>query len=67
MNGFLGHHASLGCNKCLKKFSVTFGSPTNYSGFERSTWTLRIGVSYHRNCINFYRKGDEDRDKEVGV
>ena len=26
VNGFLGHHASLGCNKCLKKFSVTFGN-----------------------------------------
>ena len=31
VNGFLGHSASLACNKCLKVFTVTIGSPTYYS------------------------------------
>ena len=28
--GFLGHNASLGCNKCLKKFDVTFATRANF-------------------------------------
>ena len=39
--GFLGHNAILGCNKCLKRFSVDFGQPTNYSGYDRDNWVLR--------------------------
>ena len=64
----LGHNASLGCNKCIKKFSVTFGSPINYSGFERSTWTLRTGVfTLSKLYETFTERENEDRDKEVGV
>ena len=32
--GFLGHNATLGCNKCLKEFDVTFGEKTDFSGFD---------------------------------
>ena len=39
--GFLSHNASFGCNKCLKKFPVTFGQPANYSGYDRDNWELR--------------------------
>ncbi len=44
--GFLGHTASLACNKCLKKFSVTFGCPIDYSGFDRNNWDLRSVVQH---------------------
>ena len=33
--GFLSHNATLGCNKCLKKFNTSFGERTDYSGFDR--------------------------------
>ena len=44
--GFLGHNASLGCNKCLKKFEVQFGERTDYSGFDRDSWDTR-SVTQH--------------------
>lgn len=40
--GFLGHKASLGCNKCYKKFNVQFGKPTDYSGFDREIGQLDL-------------------------
>jgi len=47
--GFLGHNASLGCNKCLNKFKVSFGERTDYSGFDRDRWSLR---SIEQHCDN---------------
>ena len=35
--GFLSHNASLGCNKCLKRFGVKFGEPTDFSGYAVTT------------------------------
>ena len=51
MCGFLGHNASLGCNKCYKKFNVQFGEPTDYSGFDRENWTPR-SVEKHRQDVS---------------
>lgn len=48
--GFLGHNASLGCNKCLKKFSIRFGERTDHSGFERDSWSLR-SVEHHHDDV----------------
>ena len=48
--GFLGHHASLACNKCLKAFPVSFGQPINYSGFNRSDWTMRTSILHRQHC-----------------
>ena len=38
--GFLGHSATLGCSKCLKKFPGKIGNK-DYSGFNRSIWDKR--------------------------
>ncbi|XP_056106492.1 uncharacterized protein LOC130084975 [Rhinichthys klamathensis goyatoka] len=47
--GFVGHGALRGCNKCLKKFTKTsFGGKTDFSGFDRSTWTLRTSEEHKR-------------------
>ena len=43
--GFLGHNAAHGYNKCMKKFSVSFGNPTNYSACNRDGWPLRTDLS----------------------
>ena len=48
--GFLSHNASLGCNKCYKKFNVRFGEPTDYGGFDRENWTPRT-VEKHRQDV----------------
>ncbi|CAI8036682.1 hypothetical protein GBAR_LOCUS20531 [Geodia barretti] len=48
--GFIGHNASLACNKGFKKFPVQFGSSTDYSGYDRSTWTLRSCSMHRRHC-----------------
>ena len=49
--GFLSHNASLGCNKCYKKFKVAFGERTDYSGFDRENWPKR-SVRKHREDVN---------------
>ena len=49
--GFLGHNASFGCNKCLKKFHSSFGERTDYSGFDRENWTMRT-VEQHRKQLD---------------
>ena len=50
VSGFLGHTASLGCNKCYKKFNASFGQPCDYSGFDRNNWPLRTG-QLHRQHV----------------
>ena len=51
--GFLGHNATYGCNKCLKKFIHTRtqngGNTTDYSGFDRENWPLRTNLQHRRN------------------
>lgn len=42
--GFVGHQAYRGCSKCLKGF------PTDYSGFNRDSWTLRDSESHRQNA-----------------
>ena len=51
--GFLGHSATLGCSKCLKKFPGKVGEK-DYSGFERSQWKVRT-LNDHKSCINRIR------------
>ena len=46
--GFLSHNASLGCNKCLKRFPCNFGERTNYSGFIPEEWEQRNLEQHHR-------------------
>ena len=48
--GFLGHNAAYGCNKCMKKFLVSFGTPTDYSGCNRDTWQLRTAELHREQC-----------------
>ena len=48
--GFLGINASYGCNKCLKKFTTSFGQPTIYSGFNRDFWPSRTAEK-HREAL----------------
>ena len=49
--GFLSHNAAYGCNKCLKKFNVRFGSRGDYSGFDRENWVLRT-AQQHRQQVD---------------
>ena len=54
--GFLGHNAALACNKCLKKFSVTFGAPNDYSGYDRENWTARSNKLHRQQCQAIFRE-----------
>ena len=51
MSGFLGHGATLGCNKCMKAFSTRPVGFRNCSGYDEENWQRRDGVS-HRNDID---------------
>ena len=46
ISGFLGHSATLGCSKCLKKFP----GGKDMSGFDRSKWPART-VDEHRKSV----------------
>jgi len=48
--GFLGHNVELGCNKCLKKFTSTSFGVTDFSGYNRETWTYRTGQMHREDC-----------------
>ena len=50
VTGFLGHSATLGCSKCLKKFPGSVGNK-DYSGFDTSQWPSRHNTQ-HRNDVN---------------
>ena len=54
--GFLGHTASLGCNKCLKKFSIHFDGPPDYSGCDRESWAKRTAESHREQCKEILQK-----------
>ena len=47
-SGFLGHSATMGCNKCSKQF--TSGDKQDHSGFNRSEWELRTKNSHASYC-----------------
>ena len=56
VSGFLGHSASLGCNKCLKRFECSFGQSTNYSGFDREHWVLRTGETHRERVLEILKE-----------
>lgn len=45
--GFLGHTATLGCSKCLKKFSGEIGRK-DCSGFDKDLWRKRTLADHRR-------------------
>ena len=49
MCGFIGHGGRLGCSKCLKRFTGSFGN-INYSGFDRENWPQGTPES-HRAAV----------------
>ena len=64
--GFLGHSATLGCNKCFKKFPGSVGSK-DYSGFDRENprkWKKRTNEVHRSNVREIQRaKTKTERDK----
>ena len=71
VSGFLGHNATLACNKCLKAFPVTFGSPIDYSGFDRENWTPRSSSHHRQQCMEIMKEttktGQRKKESECGV
>ena len=52
--GFLGHRATLGCNKCFKAFEQVHENDgsmwTNYSGFDQTLWERCTKVDHMERC-----------------
>ena len=44
--GFTGHNSTMGCSKGLKQFVIHVGEPSDFSGYDRSTWTMRHHKQY---------------------
>lgn len=69
--GFLGHNATLGCNKCYKNFYVRVGEESDFSGYDRDNWTLR-DEKRHRGDVDTVREqvtksGIKAKQSELGV
>ena len=69
--GFLSHNAALGCNKCLKKFQVSFGEGADYSGYNRQEWTAR-SLAQHLASLEAVQRevtktGRQSKEAERGV
>ena len=52
--GFMGHSAKLGCSKCYKQFSGSFGSK-NVSGFNRTNWTPRTEKKHRADVKKIFQ------------
>ena len=69
--GFLGHNASLGCNKCYKRFICSVGDATDYSGYDRHLWTLRNCELHRQHCQQTLHEttktGMRKKESEFGV
>ena len=57
--GFLGHNATLGCNKCLKKFNSTSFGVVDYSGYNRELWEPRNSQLHREQCREILAQNTE--------
>lgn len=69
--GFLSHNAALGCNKCLKKFSSSFGVRCDYSGYDRENWVLCTANQHRLHvaevCTNVTKTSLQQAESKYGV
>ena len=67
----MGHNAALGCNKCLKKFGVSFGSRSDFSGFDRENWDFRDNDDHRKRvkkvCEEVTKTGMQAAESQYGV
>jgi uncharacterized C2H2 Zn-finger protein len=66
--GFLGHNSTL---ECLKRFGVTFGSRSNFSGYDRANWVGRTKEDHHKRVQEVLQQttktGTESTESKNGV
>ena len=71
--GFLSFSAKMGCNKCKKEFPrPAFGAKQDFSGFSRSSWTLRTNAEHREQAWTIKntassKKGRDDKESNYGV
>lgn len=66
--GFLGHSATLGCSKCLKKFPGSVGCK-DYSGFDMSEWPPRNNKQHRKDvsAINACKTKSKKNDLQTSL
>ena len=47
--GFTSHNSTMGCSKCLKKFTIRVKEKSDYSGYDRQNW-----ISCTREHYRYY-------------
>ena len=62
--GFLGHSATLGCSRCLKKFPGSVGNK-DYSGFDISKWPPRNNRQHRKDVNSINACKTKTRKKEL--
>lgn len=71
VSGFLGHNARLGCTKCLKEFDTPSLRYTDYSRYDRDSWTPRSAESHRHKCELILKENTKTnirkKESEYGV
>lgn len=63
--GFVHHNATLGCNKCYKKFNKV-DTRTDYSGFDVASWQMRDAAKHRRDVARITRLSKtKDQQKKL--
>ena len=61
---FLSHSAALGCARCLRRFSGSFGT-LDYSGFNRDSWLLRTNTDHRMKALRHKNQITKSGREEV--
>lgn len=48
--GFVGHNGLKGCSRCLKSFPTDSSNSTDYSGYDRESWTKRTNEAHREHA-----------------
>jgi hypothetical protein len=48
--GFVGHNGLKGCSRCLKSFTTDSNNLTDYSGYDRESWTKRTDETHREHA-----------------
>ena len=69
--GFVGHNGFKGCSRCLKSFPTDSNGVTNYSGYDRESWTKRTNEEHreyaYRELLAKTKSARKEIDKVYGA
>ena len=63
--GFVGHNGLKGCSRCLKSFTTDSNHLTDYSGYNRDSWTKRTNEAHREHAYRELRAKTKAEKKSI--